>query len=64
MGRPDDSIICTIEGYQFKEARHGNGDVHVISPNGTNFTFHANVMEEFIKKLTTDNNLAAKFGLK
>lgn len=63
MGRPDDSIICTIAGYQFKKAKYNNGDIHVISPNGVNFTFHADVMEEFINKLTSDETLANKFGL-
>ena len=63
MGRPDDSIICTIEGYQFKKAKYQNGDIHVISPNGINFTFHADVMKEFISKLSTDDELAKKFDL-
>lgn len=63
MGRPDDSIICTIEGYQFKKAKYENGDIHVISPDGVNFTFHANVMQEFINKLTSDKELASEFDL-
>lgn len=63
MGRPDDSIICTIEGYQFKKAKYHNGDIHVISPDGVNFTFHANVMKDFINKLTSDEELVNKFDL-
>lgn len=63
MGRPDDSIICTIEGYQFKKAKYKNADIHVISPDGVNFSFHADVMKEFMNKLTSDKEFADKFDL-
>ena len=63
MGRPDDSIICSIKGYKFKKAKYSNGDIHVISPNGINFTFDAEVMKEFVDKITTDTELANKFKL-
>ncbi|AXF54997.1 hypothetical protein [Salicibibacter kimchii] len=62
MARPDERVLMTIDGYQFKKARSQN-QVFITSPQGVNITLDVHVLNEFISRLEKDEAIAKQFGL-
>ncbi|MBB6449170.1 hypothetical protein HNR44_001119 [Geomicrobium halophilum] len=62
MARPDERVLMTIDGYQFKKARSQN-QVFITSPQGVNITMDIDVLKSFINQLENDANTAKQFGL-
>ncbi|QDI90093.1 hypothetical protein EPH95_01995 [Salicibibacter halophilus] len=62
MARPDEQVLMTIDGYQFKKARSQN-QVFITSPQGVNITLDVHVLKDFLNKLENDETTAKQFGL-
>ncbi|SDI26026.1 hypothetical protein [Natribacillus halophilus] len=62
MARPDERVLMTIDGYQFKKAR-SQGQVFITSPQGVNITLDVHVLKEFIHQLENDETTAKQFEL-